>query len=349
LLCLGSIYKTASYHNVMAATYSNAARHWYVREEPTALFGTLFVSHLGMGFHYGQGWALFFNLLAAMHDACTDPVRNAADDEQGTEIAGGGGGVGGNETRAYAPTRRHGRWPLEELPTKYKGRYHPSVGRIQRQWRQNVAAKGMRCQNVTADDSIVGDLAAAAGAKSWPPYQTSVCEYAWVAIKATPFADHRNVRSAMDRVLTRNEGWAITGEPIEGEPGTFARTAWLANRTQARFDIEVKDLRRQQTSLTVVSMKSYGPDWVASKLRVTVEVIRPASSSGTTASSAGVVSGPFEIDGYHDLPTSVYFPHKFALAGSGASNGDTVRATFELVSGHAFKIAGLALCRLDDE
>ena len=91
-------------------------------------------------------------------------------------------------------------------------------------------------------------------------------------------------------------------------------------------------------------MKSYGPDWVASKLRVTVEVIRP-SSDGVAA----VASGPFEIDGYHDLLTSVNFPHKFALAGKGARSGDTIRASFELVGGHTFKITGLALCLIDDE
>jgi hypothetical protein len=77
-------------------------------------------------------------------------------------------------------------------------------------------------------------------------------------------------------------------------------------------------------------------------------VNRPNSTS-SPPSGAGVESGPFEIDGYHDLLTSVNFPHKFALAGRGASRGDTVRATFELVGGHAFKITGLALCRIDDE
>jgi hypothetical protein len=110
--------------------------------------------------------------------------------------------------------------------------------------------------------------------------------------------------------------------------------------------VQVKIVRRPVTSVTVLSIKSYGPGWVDSKLRATVEVLPPdgdAHRDGAPPSSA------LEIEGYHAIQSSVNFPHRILLPDGGARVGDTIRATFDLIQGHAFKISGLALCHLDDE
>lgn len=50
------------------------------------------------------------------------------------------------------------------------------------------------------------------------------------------------------------------------------------------------------------------------------------------------------IDGYHDIKTSVHFPHKIQIADGGAKAGDSVILNAKLVGGQEFKIAGLAFC-----
>jgi hypothetical protein len=75
-----------------------------------------------------------------------------------------------------------------------------------------------------------------------------------------------------------------------------------------------------------------------SVLVVTMEVIHQGDSESTSASSVS------KIKGYHESETSIHYPHKMELPGGGARVGDTVRATFQLVRGSAFKIAGIAMC-----
>jgi hypothetical protein len=58
----------------------------------------------------------------------------------------------------------------------------------------------------------------------------------------------------------------------------------------------------------------------------------------------GVMAAVSEIEGYHESKTSVHYPHRMELPGGGAQVGDMVRATFDLMSGAKFKVAGIAMC-----
>lgn len=86
--------------------------------------------------------------------------------------------------------------------------------------------------------------------------------------------------------------------------------------------------------MTVMSMKSFGPNFVNTTLQVSVEVVR----------SANVTTAAYTIDGYHEPKTSIHVPHKFRLPGEGAKKGDKIIATATLLSGAYFKINGLAFC-----
>jgi hypothetical protein len=92
-------------------------------------------------------------------------------------------------------------------------------------------------------------------------------------------------------------------------------------------------------TFTLFSLKSYGPDWIDSKLHVDIQVIPAAGPDDGTE--------PLQVfvDGYHNRTTSVPYPHRFRLPGNGARAGDTIRANFTLVNGTTFKIVGMAFCR----
>jgi hypothetical protein len=102
--------------------------------------------------------------------------------------------------------------------------------------------------------------------------------------------------------------------------------------------------------LTVLSLKSDAPEWANSTLSVRIQVDRVGRPGGGEREESAGKSGDgdvrmFAIDGHHGLRTSVHFPHKLRVPGGPALAGDAIRADFSLVSGSAFKIAGIAFCR----
>jgi len=201
-----------------------------------------------------------------------------------------------------------------------------------------------------------------------------LCSYAWMVGKGTGI----NTVQELQRVLApvwvvttnsststttdESSGWKVTGYPVR-----TPRTGWYAHTANATFELRVPILVPTHT-LTIVSMKSYGPTWIGSKLAVTVTIQRASSSSSennnnninstTTNGTTTIITSPlddldnhdttatYEIDGFHDIQTSVHFPHKFPLPGKdGAAVGDEVIVRARLVGGSTFKINGLALCR----
>jgi hypothetical protein len=134
-------------------------------------------------------------------------------------------------------------------------------------------------------------------------------------------------------VLKAGNSWKASGFPIK-QP----RTGWYANAANATFDLEYKNITLESKFLTLLYLKSYSGGYKDSVLVVTMEVIHQGASKSTSASSVS------KIKGYHESETSVHYPHKMELPGGGARVGDTVRATFQLVRGSAFKIAGIAMC-----
>jgi hypothetical protein len=181
------------------------------------------------------------------------------------------------------------------------------------QWRSNIASAASRCQNNTN-----------AG---------EVCASVWMVNRMTGVSRPKDVNKELEPLLRSSNGWKAAGFPIR-QP----RTGWYANAANATFDLEYKNITLESKFLTVLYLKSYTTGYKDSLLVVTMEVIPQGAGNGTSVSSVS------EIKGYHESKTSVHYPHKMELPGGGAHAGDTVRATFQLVSGSAFKIAGIAMC-----
>jgi hypothetical protein len=308
----GSIFKTASWYNLMAVMYTNVVRHSadassnFTGAHP--LFGSTRkeLTHLGMGFHISQAWTLFFNLLGAMHETCTDSSMPSPFEDKARTLE------------------------FVEPPTKYRGPYKWAGAAVQYDWEKNRALKDTFCA-----DSKSSFLAA-----DRPLYSTRSCQYAWMVDPATATCNCDNVKKALDHVMTANDGW-------ESFRYNAVKPVWRTNSTaRSTFTIELPNITMDTNTFTMLYLKSYGPDWNGSKVAVSVEVIPPASSSSGRSPARRTRT----IDGHHPKEVSVTYPYTIRLPGGttgdeGAVVGDTIRATFTKIGGVSFMISGMAFCR----
>lgn len=363
----GSLYKIASWYNAMAIAYSNVARHQVVTHPtvnasgasiPNPLLGTPFNTvHLGMGFHIGVAWTVLFNFVSAFQEACHanpaslfhndndgDPFKRMADSALPTTTDSKNGTSSSTATSSDASTTTTTVWM--EWPTKDRGPIGTgTTSQIRDEWLHNRAQRNEQCQ---AEQQRLAVLATKqtnrnGTADALPPqqslYSTPVCAYAWMVNRQTSIYETKHVKAALAPVLQTQNGWAASGYPIK-QP----RTGFYASEQNATFDLELRDISQDAKYLTVLSMKSYGPTWVGSKLRLHVSVMRKAAEAAAPSPPVAA-EATYEIDGYHAVKTSVHFPHKFPVPGDGAKSGDTIRVNATLVSGSTFKIAGLAFCQ----
>jgi hypothetical protein len=184
-------------------------------------------------------------------------------------------------------------------------------------------------------------------AKEPSRFATNLCTYGWIMHLRSSVAHPWHVQEAMEPVLVEATGWRAKPVLQRRDPNQpHPRTGWYGDAPNATFSLLLTNLTMATTSLTVISMKSYGREWANSTLQVQLTVTRDRGGgrgSGGRAPQA-TSSQTFTIDGYHETRTSAHFAHKLPLPGGPAGFGDTIRADSRLVSGSVFKIKGLAFC-----
>jgi hypothetical protein len=347
----GSIYKTASWHNVMAVMYNSVIRQQadyasnFSEAEGHPLFGSgrEMLNHPGMGFHMAQAWTLFFNLVGAFHDACTEPYTepppsptprvdtvNPNHDEDGDRTVASAGKNTGITFQ-----------PFSEPLSKYRGRYHETGIDVMIDWKKNQALKAKRCglqaKNMTTITRKDEET-------QRPKYSTRTCAYAWMVsamslVYGEPVWSDNDVERALTHIMTENNGWVSVDRPKAG---------WYTNSSleQPSFSIELRKITMSVDYLTLVTLKSYHPEFADSWIEVKVEITSPSRPISPPRAAR------YEVDGFHDKKISVSYPHRFRLPGEGGAEvGDTIRATFTRMGGTAFKMSGMAFCKSvrDDE
>jgi hypothetical protein len=352
----GSIYKTASWYDAMAITYSNVVRQAsdyaanFSRSDGHPLFGSGLKSgnHPGMGFHIGHALTLFFNLAEALHAGCVnphDPIGSVAITEELDETAdvtNGGTEVESTSKKTEEMTFR----PLAAPRTKYRGRYRPNAGLVLKDWAANEAIQDRRC----GDGNQFANATSATRAnvvRQRPPYSTRTCVYAWMVNPMTPVWTVTDVTKAVEHVLTRNDGWTADNQHKVGwYTNSSLSSSGKKSVSQSFFSIELRNISMSADYITVLSLKSYGPEWEGSRIRIDVAVQSPGRGRPPLRTTR------YFVNGHHDKRISVSYPHRFRLpsaeaAGdSGAKAGDTIRVRFTNVGGTQFKMSGLAICEL---
>jgi hypothetical protein len=180
-------------------------------------------------------------------------------------------------------------------------------------WKESMANYQQRCANFSLDNPC--------SLNSWVVYEKGGVQ------------SPRQIQTKMDDLLvSSNKDWVI-----QGKPGGKPRPGWVANGLNATFTITVKD-HKGVTSITIVSMKSYSKLWIHSRLRLTVW------DEGPDGMGPSSDIGQFTISGFHELRTSVLFPHKLHLEKHGVPEGHWLKARFDLISGGMFRIQGMFFC-----
>jgi hypothetical protein len=236
--------------------------------------------------------------------------------------------------------------PLIEPRTKYRGRYRPNTRLVLADWKANEEIRERRC----GDGNPLADVTSAIAkkARQRPPYSTRTCVYAWMVNPMTTVWAKKDVEKAMQHVMKENDGWIAVDKPKAG---------WYTNRTIGGgsrapfFSVEMRNISMDVHYITVLSLKSYGPEWARSQVKIDVAVEPPSATVGNPRRPPKSKALSYSLSGYHDKRISVSYPNRFLIpsadgSGDGAKAGDTVRVSFTKVGGTQFKLSGLALCEL---
>jgi hypothetical protein len=322
---LSGYYATlAAWYDVMAFNHANIARHQLIRnfENDTAiqqLMGSDFNVHMGAGFHIGMAWTALFNFLESFVDTCNDwsiSTSSTMDNPNQSHAATVNGRI---DDVLKGPAVKH----ISKLPKE------APLSSVVDRWRQRSEEAKSRCSTIATTRSNVNRTKTTSAAPD-----LIVCSHAWMVGKGTGINKPKKLREFMKPVLKSSDGWAAAGKPVQNP-----RTGWYAQKTNATFAMHFPIMEVPVHFLTIVSMTSYGPAWIGSKLKIKMTINHPSNSTMLPDVSKD------EIDGFHEVRTSVHFPHKFELPGNGASVGDNVILEAKLVGGSKFKINGIALCR----
>jgi len=335
----------ASWYDVMAFNHQNIGRHELISNSENAtaiqqLMGSDYNLHMGTGFHIGMAWTALFNFLDAIVDTCNDLGITKHDQE-------GDRGYVDDSNKIMTKTAQSSiesilkRPSLKHLPKLLPAGVGVTTSDIVDRWNKREVEAKNRCSSIMANSNDTAAEAYAADSAS-----LLICSHAWMVGKGTGINTYQELSRFIKPVLHSTDGWAAAGRPVQ-QP----RTGWYAQAANATFEMRVPVIVPTHF-LTIVSMKSYGPTWIGSKLEATVTIQRSGMGIGSNNNNNnnGTATPPsntttYEIDGFHEIKTSVHFVHKFRLPGNGAAVGDVVIVRARLLGGSTFKINGIALCR----
>ena len=312
----------ASWYDIMAFNHANLARHHSIANFDNTtkieqLMGGDFNLHMGAGFHIGLAWTALFNFLEAFVDHCNDQEMRSS--SPSTQTAG-------NNLTHSDVTPANSR--IDDLLTSPAVRHLPklskkdSITESLNRWIERSKDLESRCSTPTTVNNETNKACAG---------EDKICSHAWIVGKGTGVNYPHELTRVLDPVLKSNDGWIVKGRPDRNP-----RVGFYAEKANATFTMKFPITETSMNFLTIFSMKSYGPDWIGSKMELRMTIEHPRNTTDTATR---------EIDGFHEIKTSVHFPHKFALPGNGASVGDSVILEAKLVGGSTFKIHGMALCR----
>lgn len=187
---------------------------------------------------------------------------------------------------------------------------------------------------------LTNDLTIEDAAKAWPNTtmkhrcnEGNPCVYSWVGGRMGSVRNIADLNRKVQEITVMNKGWTANG--------TDSKLPYLgfdATESKAMFQVEMKNLPDRVSSVTLLTLKSYGEKWNNSMVLVTVHVDGKESNSSTSQQYST------EIKGFHNVATSITVRTEITL-GSGVEAGGSISMKVELVTGGTFKIFSMAFCR----
>jgi hypothetical protein len=158
------------------------------------------------------------------------------------------------------------------------------------------------------------------------------CLFAFVA---NPAGTHR-LRGKLANYIASyevsNTGWHAEDDIRNGWQN---KLGLCAHSVGAELVLEFRNITQPVKTISLHSMKSYGPAWENSVAQFNVTIRH---------SSAIVYDTAFEITGFHNQTTSLTYPYQLELPAGAAKLGTDLEIRMRLVQGSNFKITSLLLC-----
>ena len=261
--------------------------------------GNLRTSHPNIMYHVGMAWLLFYQIVLQLSESAASSSLLLLDPRCNN----------GNGNDAISTTTMEKLDPRNIPPLDQNTRIQ-SLAPI---WKNNTTVNMKKCSSSSSSSRTT----------------KNTCSYLWIANRATNIQTKQDVKRIIDTVLIFNKGWMEEGNPIR-KP----RPGWVALKKKAMFTIRINATAANISKVTLLYLKSYGPKWQDSKLRVTLRIRRNESYGITKKVKRDLV-------GYHDSNTSINYE---AIIPIEARIGDYVLANFQVTSGTTFRINGMLFC-----
>ncbi|VEU43231.1 unnamed protein product [Pseudo-nitzschia multistriata] len=334
----GNIYMLSHWNNLMAVDYSSTVGSKVIVEDLAwaPLLSSNVQMHSGVGMHMGIAWTILYNLLDSMVNVCNDVGLQTIRPDRITENKA-------NASKNILPREHddHNALTIDPRISSNLEKGEPPMqhfGKVREMVKDASYVRLQLEENVNRTKEVCSELSAKGKEKS--PLR---CSWSWFFNKSTNFVHSAQVRNKMNEVLLFNNGWAAEGRPV-AQP----RSGWYSHSPNSEFAMKIENIAADLNFVVMLTMKSYSSKWVGSKLAVSTMVVKNSTTPDAVTNQASPVDWDnddslFYIDGFHEIKTSVHFPHKVPIRG-GASPGDSVIVYAKLVGGSEFKFAGMAFC-----
>ena len=307
------IYAIASWYDLMAVNYANVGRKsvlgTYNNTVQNPLMGNKWSVHFGLGMHIGMTWTVLFNLIDAFVIACSQDQDDITGMANSTLRSGSE-----KHDQSFSEITNGGTKPLSEMPAKYTGRLTQKISpqQLSDEWKRNVAVATKKCSSgsVTLEK----------------------CAYALMANRLTGVTYPGQFEEKLKPILKFTDGWTARGGPFAHE-----KTGYYAEKEKASFALRLDNVTLDTRFLTILSMKSYGPNFENTELELTASIFHTNGMLNPSFQS-------YKIHGHHSVKTSINVPHILELPSGGARIGDSIEVNATLMRGAYFKIAGIAFC-----
>mmetsp|Transcript_640 Transcript_640/g.856 ORF Transcript_640/g.856 Transcript_640/m.856 type:complete len:638 (-) Transcript_640:172-2085(-) len=325
----GYMYMISTWYNLMAVNFASVLKYKVLGEYVDAdtrhpLTSSSYNIHLGSSFHIGMAWTMLFNIINAYVNVCNDAIMNINHDRNEKYVLPGIHDASLQQDDTFIgdpdllPTLRRGEPPFKHFGPMSHGKGGAKT--VAADLRRNIADNHYLCERINGTETM-----------------SKKCAYAWVVNRITGFQFKEQLAQEMDKILRFNRGWKAEGYPVRSP-----KTGWYTHSPNAMFSLTIPNITVDTKYAVLLTMKSYSPAWIGSKLAVTLGVIKANETNQEKPEEGDMLT--YNIEGYHTTKTSVHFPHKFLFPGSGAKVGDSLFMNARMVRGSEFKIAGLAFC-----
>lgn len=166
------------------------------------------------------------------------------------------------------------------------------------------------------------------------PYDlSSPCVFAFLA---APLGTHRRqdrLAEYLRPFTLMEDGW----QPQDNlrQDGFQNKLGLVATKPSAKMILGFHHILKPVKMVTIHYLKSYGPQWVNSRVRMTLELFWKKDIIHTQT---------MELEGFHDQQVSISYFSKWELQGEDAPIGSSIRFQMELIGGETFKINALMFC-----